>query len=345
MPSIFTENQWWCFLCGFQAGMKLRNLGGPDINHNVTLGPISVAGETTIGLGLPTLEYNESNTEILVPVYTHDVNIPYCGFSVNIYMDPSYVLFTGVQEGDFGTIGTEASSSEIRYSYSNGTFTARGRKEDAFNFSEQIILFYIKIRVVNGPTHDIVLKFNNKSDTDLNYTCLLTWKIDPLVSDEPNLYFVTPIQNIDGMILVDGKKPSEENAVGDEQMIGAPGTPSGVYGGYSLTTPGAQGVVPLYSVSNKNDDFPYNKVSVDVLIDDTDHVLTYLEVVGADDFLISVIPTYIGSYLNLHIEATRKTPAIDAITFCYISYVIREDAGVYTVPLLLSNAVLHNTYL
>lgn len=319
------------------------DLSLPDIDSNVTLYPVGVAGEGVIGIGMPTLMYDGVNNEGLIPVYTHDVDIPYCGFSVNINWDANHLQFLGVEAGEFGTIGDESTNSEIRYSYSNGNFKARGIKENAFNFSEQIILFYIKVRIINQPSSDIVLNFNNRSQTDLNYTTLMTWYINPDVSPDPYTYFITPIKNTNGKIIVEPSKSNSESVIGDENHIGAAGSPSGVYVGIAKTPPGNEGVVPVYANSSVNDEFPYNKVICDLEILDTNGIISYINTVGTESFKVTTTYKIVSNIINLHIEAERNIADIDSITFCYIQYRVSDNVSDYKVPIMCYNAELQNT--
>lgn len=341
MSHLWTENQWYSFICGFQAGMKLRNLTLPNIDNNVTLFPLGVAGSGQIGLAMPNLVYDGVNNSGVIPVFVHDVDIPYGAFSVNISWDPTVLRFDGVTAGDFGSIGTYETASDIRYTYNNGVFKARGIKTEASNFTEPIILFYLNVTIISTPSSDIVLKFNNRSNTDLDYTTLMAWVIDQGTT-EPFTYFITPISNINGKILVTDTDDSS-SAIGDDNSVGAPGSPTGIYIGTAFTPPGKVGVVPIYANSNVRDNFPYNKVSLSVEVDDPDGVITYIGVVGAGGFSVSVSTSILPSgNLRLNIVATRTEQLIDSVTFCYIQYSTSAEQTSYKIPLRYLSGSLSN---
>lgn len=343
MTPRWTDNQWWAFLCGFQAGLKIKNLALPNIDNSITLFPIGVGGSGEIGMAMPTVVYDGVTSQgIGIPVYTHDVDIEYGAFSVNISWDPSIVQFVGVAPGDFGSIGPETSSSEIRYTYSSGVFKARGIKSNASNFKNPIILFYIIINLIRTDFDRCELKFHNNSLTDLEYSTLMTWVNDPVAGDVT--YFITPIVNVDGVILGEGEKSdSSESVVGDDNSIGAPASPSGVYVGTAFTPPGQMGVVPIYVNSNMRDNFPYNRVKCSVEVADPDNLIEYISVNGAGGFEVVVTTSNLSNgHLLITIEATRQQALIDAITFCYISYRVAAGVDKYMIPLRCLNAELGN---
>lgn len=334
MAEVWTENQWYSFLCGFQAGMKLQNLSLPDMDNSVTLFPIPVGGSGNIGIAMPKLLYDGVTNSGVIPVYTHDVDIPYGAFSVSIKWDDELLKFDGVTQGDFGTIGNEESTAQIRYSYSNGVFKARGIREDQVNFQEQIILFYINVTVITPIKSDIYLKFDNGNGQNLDKTSLMSWVYDEF-SGEYNTYFITPTVNVNGAIIVDGKGDSNESTVGDDNSIGAPSSPTGIYIGSAFTPPGRKGVVPIYSNSNVKDNFPYKEIGLKVEIVDTNNIIEYMTVVGADGFNITVTSsTSPNGNVVLDIVAKRDIAAIDSITFCYIMYTVKASASDnFNIPL------------
>ena len=119
----FTDNQWYNFICGFHAGLKLKDLNAPMFDSNTILSPIGVGGMGGIGLSLPTLHYEEGKSSYLFPVSTHDVDISYSGFTASIRFDTSELRFIGVKPGDYGSIAPMTSTeqtADVMYQYVNG---------------------------------------------------------------------------------------------------------------------------------------------------------------------------------------------------------------------------------
>lgn len=320
----FTDNQWYNFICGFHAGLKLKDLSLPEINSNRLLFPIGVGGWGCIGIGIPTMKYDGINTG-MIPVFTHDVDINYSGFSVNLQWDSSRLRFDGVTEGQFGTIGDSSSSSDIRYTYSNGNFKARGIRDRSVVFNEPIILFYINVTIIDTVTAErpIKINLNSNNNTDLNYTTLLKW-VD-IGDDQWYNYFITPIANVSGAIVSEDSKDTNSSIspLGDEEGVSVNSSPSGVYIGTAFTFPGKIGVVPIYANSNAEDNFPYSGVHINFTVRDPSDLFDYIELKGHDDFSLSINRTSDeNGYLVFDVVATRPEALIDNCTFCYIKYKI-----------------------
>lgn len=333
----FTDNQWYNFICGFHAGLKLKDLTLPAFDTNILLHPIGVGGWGKIGLGMPEITYDGVNRTVSVPVFVHDVDIDYSGFSVNIKWDSTRLRFNGVSKGDFGTIGNASSTSDIRYTYSNGNFKARGIRPYTVKFKDPCVLFYIDVSIVGDVTKDnpIPLQFLSNSFTDLNYTTLLKWV--EIAQGSWYNFFITPVMNIDGAIVSEIEAEDEENnsqKIGDDTVVAAKASPSGVYVGSAFTPPGSRGVVPVYSNSNKNDDFPYSGVHCRIIVEDNKNIFNYIHVVGTGGFSVSTIYNVLeNGFIELDIRATRPAALIDSITFCYIEYEINTNDSSYIIPL------------
>lgn len=342
----FTDNQWYNFICGFHAGLKLKDLSLPAIDNNRLLFPIGVGGWGCIGIGIPTMEYDGVNNTGVIPVFTHDVDIDYSGFSVNIQWDSSRLRFDGVTEGQFGTIGDSSSQSDIRYTYSNGNFKARGIRDRSVVFKEPIILFYINVTIIDTVTADrpININLNSNSNTDLNYTTLLKWV--NIGDDQWYNYFITPIVNVSGAIVSEDTDTgnSSTSTLGDESNTSVSSSPSGVYIGQAFTAPGNTGVVPIYANSNINDNFPYSGVHVNFTVKDDPDLFSYIRIVGNDGFSLSINRTSDeDGYLVFDVVATRSEALIDNCTFCYIQYQIADtELAEYEIPLVNNISELMN---
>ncbi len=340
----FTDNQWYNFICGFHAGLKLKDLSLPALDNNRLLFPIGVGGWGCIGIGIPTMKYEGNNTG-MIPVFTHDVDIDYSGFSVNIQWDNNRLRFDGVTEGQFGTIGDSSSSADIRYTYNNGNFKARGIRDRSIIFEEPIILFYINVTIIDTITvnRPINITLNSNSNTDLNYTTLLKW-VDIGEGQWYN-YFITPIVNVSGAIVSDYiEDNSSTSTLGDESGVSVSGSPSGVYIGQAFTSPGNIGAVPIYSNSNINDNFPYNGIHINLTVKDDIDLFRYIRFVGNEDFSLDINRTNDDEgYTVFDIIATRSESLIDSVTFCYMIYEIEDTTLTqYKIPLINNISELMN---
>lgn len=328
----FTDFQWYNFICGFHAGLKLKDLTMPPYETNITLHPIGVGGFGQIGLALPEVLYNPTESDYKIPVFTHDVDIDYSGFSVNIKWDSTRLHFNGVEAGEFGTVGDARSSADVRYSYSKGNLKAFGLKDKTVKFKEPLILFYINVTVVGDVTEDdpIPLSFQNNSLTDINYCTLLKW-----VEVSPGSwfnFFITPLMNVSGAIVSLIKK--KQTPLGDVTTIAARAVSSGVYVGSSFTAPGSRGVVPVVSCSNVADEYPYDVVHCKIVVADKYNIFKYLDVVGCGGFIVSTTSNLRpDGFMELDITAVRNSALVDSITFCYIMYEITDEMPAYEIPL------------
>ena len=110
-----TDKQWYNFICGMQAGLKLKDMTLPAFDTSVVLTPIGVGGYGQIGIAIPQVLWDGVSTTGLIPVFTHDVDIGYAGFSCKITWDTTRLGVVGLADGDFGAVGTY-----ITYSINNG---------------------------------------------------------------------------------------------------------------------------------------------------------------------------------------------------------------------------------
>ena len=338
----FTDNQWYNFICGFHAGLKLKDLSLPEIDNNRLLFPIGIGGWGCIGIGIPTMVYDGINNVGVIPVFTHDVDMDYSGFSVNIQWDSNRLRFDGVTEGQFGTIGDSSSSSDIRYTYSNGNFKARGIRDRSVIFKEPIILFYINVTIIDTVTANtpININLNSSNNTDLNYTTLLKW-VD--IGGQWYNYFITPVVNVSGAIVSEAEDVNV-SALGDESNVSVSGSPSGVYIGQAFTAPGDIGIVPIYANSNINDNFPYNGVHINFTVKDSPNIFNYIKIVGINDFSVSINRTNDNDgYYVFDVVATREDALIDSCIFCYIMYQIDNTSlNEYNIQLINNMSELMN---
>lgn len=268
-----TDNQWYNFICGLYAGLRLRDLTLPEYDSGFTLGPINVGGSGTIGLMVPEeIKSGGRGSLVVIPVSTHDVDIDYCGFSVAISWDASRLKFRGVTEGLFGSISSASSpeSSIIKYTYSDGLFKARGIHEHPKSFSVPTILFYIEAEVIDYVTVDSPIKLNMSTGnfTDLNDTTLL--KYVETLPGRYDLFYITPLINKSGVILGDDElPPGPGNNIGDlgDASLSVVESPSGIYILDAYIPRGGRGYFAVVININSNK-IPviYNRARVDFII-------------------------------------------------------------------------------
>lgn len=359
----FTDSQWYNFICGFNAGLKLRDLSLPPYQLNINPYPLNIGGDAIIGLGMPDILYSEDIQEYSIPVYTHDVNIKYSGFSVNISWDTSRLQFISVSSGGFGTIGTTSSTADIRYTYSGGVFKARGLRNETVEFNDAIILFYINVKVIGivTKTTPIQINFNNSSNSSIEYTTLLKY-VD--MAGVKYTYFITPLQNKNGLITSDLEDKVQHI---DETTVSALASPSSVEVFTVSCEPGNTCVVPVVACSNINDNFPYDRVHFKLEIDDSQNMSRYIsftpmqqlsniyyELFNNEEYkgmlskpfnvnIIRSINTNTNN-LVLDITCTRDYALKDSSMLGYLTFGVSVAASNnYNIPLLVQEPELINT--
>lgn len=334
-----TDNQWYNFICGMQAGLKLKDLTLPAYDTNIVLTPIGVGGYGQIGIAISEVLYDGTTNNLLVPVFTHDVDIDYSGFSCNITWDTNRLQVLELKDGDFGEVGTY-----INYNINNGVCLVRGLRESSKKFNEPIILFYLSVKVLDtNITKDNPIPINLISGTgyDPNYTTLLKYVLNG-IDNKYYLYYITPIKNISGAIISE-KEPVKE-PISDSKDISASGSISGVFVGTATTYPGEIGVVPIVSNSSVEDNFLYNRVHTKITIVDGSSVFGLIDVIAVPGWTITkTISTDEHNNLVLDIIADRKEANIDSITFGYIAYNIAYTENDYIVYLNNIESELINT--
>ena len=338
-----TDKQWYNFICGMQAGLKLRDLTLPAYDTNVVLTPIGIGGYGQIGIMIPQMLYNGSSQEGYIPVCTHDVDKSYSGFSVRINFDSDRLQLLGITDGEFGIVG-----DDILYSYSDGNLLVQGLLDGLLSqlpavaqgltvmpseYNTPKILFYMHVKVLSEVTKEnpIALNINSGTGADVNYTTLMTFVLNSS-NNKYYLYYITPLTNVSGAIV--SEKESNKAQVGDDKVISAPSSPSGIYIGTSYTAPGEQGVVPIVASSSISDNFPFNGIHSVVVVEDKDVIFSYLNVSGSGDWSLSASISYNSSgYLVLDITGSRLSAKSDSVTVGYIEYAIGNKDDSYVIPL------------
>ena len=147
-----TDDEWYCFICGFQAGLRVKDIQAPLFQSETVLHPIAVGGQGQRGLGVSDVYTHTGQSSYITTVFTHDIDVEYSGFSCLIKFDPSVMQVTGVTEGQFGTISTQG-NTDIRYEVDNvnGLFYALGLKPASVKYKKQMALFFISWNISTLP--------------------------------------------------------------------------------------------------------------------------------------------------------------------------------------------------
>lgn len=306
----FTDRQWYNFLCGFYAGLRLKDVNAPYYSSNTVLEPIGVGGLGKIGLQMPSFTFSKYGQELIVPISTHDVDIDYSGFSVNVYFDPEVFAFVGATSGEIGDVGLVGSGAPIQYQYYKGVFKAYGLTSNVYK--EPKILINVKLKIMQVLHSNVEMVFNNMSQTDVNYTTLLK-----LVDIEGALYpyFITPLINKNGLVRVIeadvNNNEVPENIVNltpggsDSPEVVVQAAPLGIFLGSGSTPPGFRGCIGAYV------NFPYNlynsemisELRCKILVKDKEvlsnfaitshipkhHIVTFSEIERADGVVLDIV--------------------------------------------------------
>ena len=343
----FTDKQWYNFICGFYAGLKLKDLTAPGYVNSTVLQPIGIGGTGKIGIEIGKTYMQSGYTTYDIPVYTHDVDVGYSGFTCSITLLDTRINFVSCLSGEFGTVTPASGTGDVRYQWNSTSriLYVRALKDSSVKeITEPIILFYIRVRI-SGTVYEsekLTLFLNSASYTDMNSTTLLKYV---LVDGKPALYYITPLSNVDGYIYGSEKygQSGVLTPISKPEGIGMTASPSGVGVGSSYTPPGNRGVVPIYANSNADEGFAYDKVHVKIKVDD-DVLFKYISVVGNGWGLSVKQSKDTDGRLILDITATRDKAAVDSCTFAYIDYEIDSSGTEYKIKLIASDGQLgHGT--
>jgi hypothetical protein len=144
-PNI-TDDEWYNFICGFIAGLKLRNKdnGFHETNQIVEDVPI---GEEPSDMGIRILpnkyvSLSETSSVLRIPVYSHDVKTSYGAFDVSISAEPLGNTGAYIERIEASTSYTGSLTS--RYNAELNTWYIEGRSlTNSNDYNKAIVLFYI----------------------------------------------------------------------------------------------------------------------------------------------------------------------------------------------------------
>lgn len=193
-----TDNQWYNFICGFHAGLKLRNRQDIPSETDRVLKPKPIGGKGGIGQLVSDNTWNGGN-EYVFNVCVHDVDTVYSGFSSRVTWDTSKMHCLEVLDGEFGVAGTDF---QYQIDNTNGFVKAYGIKSSDVEYAEPMILFKLKMYVNTQPLagSPYLLNLDSTNTHDINYTTLLKY-------NDGSLYFISPLVNTPGHLFGELQQP------------------------------------------------------------------------------------------------------------------------------------------
>lgn len=328
----FTDNQWYCFICGLYSGLRLRQIDYeydvPEFEYGANIKPITSNISATIGLQIGEVLGKQGDT-VLVPVFTHDVNTAYSGFTARISYDTSQLRVLTIVSSGFASVGPVGSGADIEYQISSGVIQVVCTFDYGVSITQVAVLFYIQCSVTGEVYEDspATLRFVNGGFTNMNYTTMLTYIV---VGTEPVLYFITPLDNINGGIY-------SELSQTEVKLEGSSAAPSWagsvVQGGYTNILPGGTGSFYVYAVVRDDPElgapFPFDELRCGVSVG-SDAIITDVRLInGTGSYSNATFvqnPTREGGFYGIMMEVTVK---------------VREETESYKVP---SSIPIHPTF-
>lgn len=318
----------FALICGMLAGLRLQDKTQPPDQVTVTLEPIGVNGLGTIGLMAEDVKYTGIN-QLRIPVITHDVDREYSGFSLRVTYNSSQIVITSIDNGDFGTLqGT---------SIGNGVAYTRCMLDKGQFKKEPVIVCWLNCIIVSPPTkgNPIELTFANSTGYNGNYCSLLTWVLNE-VDNNYYSYFITPTVN-KGCKITSDEIGSVTNNFGDEQQVSTTASPSLIAMGTIVIWPGREGLVPIYTNCNKNDNFIYNGFILKAIIPAKWlDILTEIGIGSTGEWTLSYTKSYNSNGdLVLDITGSRSEARADNSTVGFIRFLLSSAA--VSIACLLEN--------
>lgn len=340
-PKNWTDNQWGNFICGIIACLRSRQYKAPYYQDSRTLYPINVGGDPVIGIGAARVIYDGSGIAT-VPIFTHDVNIAYSAFSATVTFDKTRASVNRVYGGDFGNLTGD--NIDMQVTFGDGKVNIIGLKPSPTEFKEPMILCLIEFRVYGEVTKSTPINLYLESTgsylnagTDAgqimkNYTTMLKYV-------EGNLYFITPINNINGAIATE--LPDNTASLGDKNATGKE-EPSLIKAGVAEIIPGNIGAVGLTANSNSKDKYPYNKFTCDVTIKKNDKAV--IKMIGSTDEWELTFQAEVNTEGDtvLHLQGTREEAKEGVSAIGALLFEVSKEAGEYEIPVDISEQVLYN---
>lgn len=309
----FTDNQWYCFICGLYSGLRLRQIDNeydvPEFEYGANIKPITSNISATIGLQIGKVLGKQGDT-VLVPVFTHHVNTAYSGFTARISYDTSRLRVLTIVSSGFASVGPVGSGADIEYQISSGVIQVVCTFDYGVSITNQAdVLFYIQCSVTGEVYEDnpATLRFVNGGFTNMNYTTMLTYIV---VGTEPVLYFITPLDNINGGIY---SELSQTEMKLEGSSAAPPWAGSVVQGGYAHILPGGTGSFYVYAVVRDDPElgapFPFDELRCGVSVG-SDAIITDVRLFnGTGSYSNATFvqnPTREGGFYGIMMEVTVK---------------------------------------
>ena len=319
----FTDNQWYCFICGLYSGLRLRQIDYeydvPEFEYGANIKPITSNVSATIGLQIGKVLGKQGDT-VLVPVFTHDVNTAYSGFTARISYDTSRLRILTIVSSGFASVGPVGSGADIEYQISSGVIQVVCTFDYGVSITQAKDLFYIQC-LVTGEVYKgdpATLRFVNGGFTNMNFTTMLTYIV---VGTEPVLFFITPLNNINGGIYSELSRTE----VKLEASSAAPSwADSVVQGGYANILPGQTGSFYVYAVVRYDPElgaaFPFDELRCGVSVGSDAVIMDARLINGTGSYSNATFvqnPTCEGGFSGIMMEVTVR---------------VREDTEYHKVP-------------
>lgn len=329
----FTDNQWYCFICGLYSGLRLRQIDYeydvPEFEYGANIKPITSNVSATIGLQIGKVLGKQGDT-VSVPVFTHHVNTAYSGFTARISYDTSRLRVLTIASSGFGSVGPVGSGADIEYQISSGVIQVVCTFDYGVSITNQAdVLFFIECLVTGEVYEDnpATLRFVNGGFTNMNYTTMLTYIV---VGTEPVLYFITPLDNINGGIY------SELSQI-EMKLEGSSAAPSWagsvVQGGITNILPGGTGTFNVYAVVRDDPElgapFPFDELRCGVSVGSDAIIMDVKLFNGTGSYSNATFvqnPTREGGFYGIMMEVTVR---------------VREETESYKVP---AHIPIHPTF-
>jgi len=140
-----TDDEWYNFICGFIAGLRLRNKNNGFHETNQIVEDVPIGEEPSdMGIRILPIKYvssNEVSNVLKIPVYSHDVKTSYGAFDVTL-CDGDNTVIEGIEAG----ANWNGSLTYRRHPEVPSIWYISGRSLNNTNdYDKPIILFYVLV--------------------------------------------------------------------------------------------------------------------------------------------------------------------------------------------------------
>lgn len=140
-----TDDEWYNFICGLIAGLKLRNQGNGFHETDQIVEDVPIGEEPSdMGIRILPQKYvsqSETSSQIKIPIYSHDVKTSYGAFDVTL-CDGNNTVIEGIEAG----ANWNGSLTYRRHPEVPSLWYISGRSLNNTNdYDKPIILFYVLV--------------------------------------------------------------------------------------------------------------------------------------------------------------------------------------------------------